>query len=579
MKRTHAKLTLVLFATAFLPLTAFSQIEPGSDPFKALMGGESSDRAATALLGQEVAPVARTVDAEHFVCGARDLLSLAVTAPIPMDLVLPVSADGALIIPRVGAVPVGGHSLAKARALVGEAMKNKYPAYQGTLSLVQPRPIIVDVQGVVKSPGLMTVTAATPVSVALQMAEMPKDNTAPTPMDMLQGGGDVASVSPNYRDRLGNRYFGMREMDERSLRRVVIQHADGSTSRADIPMYEATRDGRYDPLLREGDLVIVPQRDVGASSIGVFGAVQRPGMFEFLEGDRLSDLLRMGFGLDPTRRITGAELTRISKENVQLDVAVLRDPSSIEDMPLLPGDRLFVYAEQQRMSGSGGAAVDGEVLTPGVYPIESGVTTLSELVRKAGGFTAQAWPGLAEMYRRQTGIDGFVLDHEREGEKNFEKSPLFNEDTLYWALSGKLREGQVAVDFHRLFVRGDQSADITLEDGDVLLIPRNTGTVYVYGQVITDGFVPWSQGKDFDWYIERAGGYGESASESRARVIKANTRAWLEPDDAVIEPGDLIYVPHEPVVRLANTTDYLSVIAAIVGGLAGVTSLVITVLR
>jgi len=83
----------------------------------------------------------------------------------------------------------------------------------------------------------------------------------------------------------------------------------------------------------------------------------------------------------------------------------------------------------------------------------------------------------------------------------------------------------------------------------------------------------------FEDFIEKAGGYGESADDGRAAVIKGNTRAWMNPDDAVIEPGDMIYVPHEPLVQLARTTDILAVAAAIVGGLAGVAGLVISVTR
>jgi len=135
------------------------------------------------------------------------------------------------------------------------------------------------------------------------------------------------------------------------------------------------------------------------------------------------------------------------------------------------------------------------------------------------------------------------------------------------------------VDFHRLFVKGDGTANVTLRDGDILLVPRNTGTVYVYGQVQSGGFVPWREGMDFDDFIARAGGFGESADDDRAAVIKGNTRAWVHPDDAVIEPGDMIYVPHEPLVRLSTTTDILAVAAAIVGGLAGVAGLVISVTR
>ncbi|MBE0643860.1 MAG: SLBB domain-containing protein [Bacteroidetes bacterium] len=528
-----------------------------------------------ALLSREVVPVARTVDPAHYYCGAGDVIALALTQPVNLEAVLPVTADGALVIPKVGAVQVAGKSLADAKTAAFDAIRKKFTGdVQGSLSLAQPRAIIVTVLGEVKSPGLLQLTAATPVSTALQMADIEKKDAARSPMALLQG--ETNSTSRSYRQSLGGRYFGSQEMDARALRRVVVQHADGSVSRADLTMYEATRDSKYDPFLREGDVIVVPHREVGASTISALGAVLRPGVFEFIEGDRLSDLVRMGFGLDPQKTILSAELARDGAEPMRLDVSSLRNAS--DDMPLKAGDRLLVYAEAPRSSG-GAAVADGELRTPGVYPIVPGMTTLSQLVTMAGGFSAGAWPGLGELYRRQTGVDGFAPDQARETDRNFEKSSLVNEDTLYWAITARLREGRVAVDFHRLFVQHDPAADVTLQDGDILLVPRNTGTVYVYGQVNNSGFIPWTEGKDFAWYIEKAGGFGESATEGRAAVIKSNTRAWMDPDDAVIEPGDMLYVPHEPLVRMATTTDILAVAAAIVGGLAGIAGLVISVTR
>jgi polysaccharide biosynthesis/export protein len=286
----------------------------------------------------------------------------------------------------------------------------------------------------------------------------------------------------------------------------------------------------------------------------------------------------MGFGVEESRTITGGELTRDGMAPVTLNTTELRSGIFADDIVLRPGDRLLVYAETRR-ERNGSAVVDGEVTRPGTYPITPGKTTLRELVAMAGTFTDEAWPGLSELYRSQRGVEGQPLDLGREREKNFEKSGLYNEDTLNWALSSRLREGQVAVDFHRLFVRRDGSADVTLEDGDILIVPRNTGTVYVYGQVNNGGFVPWSEDKGFDWYIEQAGGFGNAAMKGRASVIKANTRAWIDADDAIIEPGDMIFVPSESLVPLAKTTDILAVAAAVVGGLAGVVGLVISLSR
>ncbi|MBR9978202.1 MAG: SLBB domain-containing protein [Bacteroidetes bacterium] len=561
----------LLFLLLCLPGVAWAQLDELSPM------SQRKDRGgdASALLSRDAIPVARTVDAQHYYCGAGDVFSLVLTLPVSIETVLPVSADGSLVIPRLGAVQVAGLSLADAREKVFAALREKYTRVDGTLSLIQPRTILVRVQGEVRSPGLLQVTAATPVSMALHLADQAGKETTQTKLGPVQA--ETPAPPMGYRQRVAQRWFGTQEMETRALRRIIVQHADGSVSRADLSMYEGTRDAQYDPLLREGDVLVVPHRDAGNPTIAVLGAVRRPGVFEFIPGDRVSDLVRMGFGLDADRTVLSAELIRTDGQTTDIDLASLRQESN--NTALRAGDRLFVYADATRSSNSGAAVADGELQDPGIYPIVAGQTTLAELVTMAGGFSKHAWPGHSELYRRQTGIDGFALDEARDRERNFEKSPLHYEDTLYFNTSERLREGRVAVDFHRLFILGDRMADVTLEDGDILLVPRNSGTVYVYGQVNNGGFIAWSEGKNYEWYIAQAGGYGASASEGRAAVIKASTREWADPATAVIEPGDMIFVPHTPLVRLASTSDILAVTAAIVGSLTGLAGLLVALLR
>jgi hypothetical protein len=183
------------------------------------------------------------------------------------------------------------------------------------------------------------------------------------------------------------------------------------------------------------------------------------------------------------------------------------------------------------------------------------------------------------MYRPQLGPDGNAVDLDREYGRNLRLSLLTLEDTLSYRLESRMREGAVSVDFHRLFGAGDMKADIPVNDGDLLIVPRNTMSVQVLGMVANGGYVPWVKDEKLDYYIARAGGYLEDASTSRVRVVKANTRAWMEPGDTRIEPGDIIWVSRNPQVRASNTSEVLGVLASIIAGVAGIASLMIQVLR
>jgi polysaccharide biosynthesis/export protein len=570
--RTTLILLLLLAAAP-----AWAQLDLSKGGLPLLGGSEGKSGTSTALTGNTTPfPVTRTVDPALYVVGAGDLLALSLTEPWTINELVPISAEGAVLVPRVGAVRVGGMTLEKARTAVFDAIRAKYRGADGTLTLVQPRSIIVQVTGRVRASGMVTLTAGTPVSMALQFAEQP--SAEPSGQSNTFTAQRPSGRGDDYVTRLGQRYFGFSRDGDRSLRRISIWHADGTSGTADLVLYRATGDGKYDPFLREGDIVRVPALDQNAPRIAIFGPVRNPGSVEFVEGDRLSDLLRIGLGVEGATRVTSAMLRRADGSETPLTPEEIASMQPRTDVPLLPGDQVFVFSTQPRAS-TGSVAVDGDVQRPGVYPVTPGRTTLLDVLGMAGGFLPTAMPSQSELYRRRIGTDGQPRDKNREMVLNFQMSNLDIEDTLHWRIGSIADEGRVAVLFHRLFALKDSSADVALEDGDILLVPRNTGTVYVYGQINNPGYIPWEKGRDLDWYIERAGGFGESATTGRARIIKGNTRAWMADGDTDIEPGDMIYVPHEPLVHIASTTDILAVTAAIVGGLAGVTSLIITLMN
>ncbi len=547
---------------------------PESDLGKLLDKDKSVLPGMSTLTSIEQLPVERAVNPETYRVGAGDLLAVNLVQPMNLQYVLPVSADGSLMIPRVGAIPLREKTLRECEQELLAALGKKYPVVKGTLSLFRPRAIYVQVSGDVEAPGLYTVTSATPVSVALAMASVKKEETAKSVVPFAQPG----PKDKGYYQRIARQVFGDDPRSARSFRRVFIRRAGGEVESADLVRYAATRDERANPMLREGDEILVPPRDPAAPTVGIFGAVRKPGEYEFVEGDNVALLVRIGMGVNRAEKPAFAEIVRRDAEGRETSLPLAIEGIENNETPLQPGDRLLVKGSEPRALG-GKAAVRGEVNIPGVYPITPGKTMLTDLVKMAGGFTASAWPGLCEMYRPQIGSDGNTIDLDREWARNLHLSLLTLEDTLSYRLESRMREGAVSVDFHRLFTLNDAKADVPVYDGDMLLVPRNTMSVQVIGMVANGGFIPWVKDEKLDYYIARAGGYLEDASTSRVRIVKGNTRAWVEPGDTQIEPGDIIWVHRQPQVRASNTSEVLGVLASIIAGVAGIASLMIQVLR
>ena len=104
------------------------------------------------------------------------------------------------------------------------------------------------------------------------------------------------------------------------------------------------------------------------------------------------------------------------------------------------------------------------------------------------------------------------------------------------------------------FFKNPGSADdITLEEGDELIIPRINNTVSINGEVFRPVDVMYEKGKSMKDYLSDAGGVTQLGKENKAFVIYANGRSakitrtlGIFPSYPKIEPGSNIFVPQRP---------------------------------
>jgi protein involved in polysaccharide export with SLBB domain len=183
------------------------------------------------------------------------------------------------------------------------------------------------------------------------------------------------------------------------------------------------------------------------------------------------------------------------------------------------------------------------VFFPGEYSIVEKKSRLSEVIKMAGGFTAEANLADAEIVRT---TEEEVADPEYERLKTIPVADMTDMEYEYFKTKSR-EKAFVVVDFEALFLKGDKSQDILLRDNDAINIPIQAKTVRVSGQVVNPGLLNWEQGQNYLFYVERAGGFSYNAQKSRIRVIRASTGSWLKPDKkTIINLGDTIFVPEKP---------------------------------
>jgi polysaccharide biosynthesis/export protein len=487
------------------------------------------------------------IDADKYTIGPNDIFSLGVWGIVNQPLPIAVSPEGSVIIPSVGEVNVNGLTLREAKSKVIAAVKKRYISAEISLTLVSPRRFLVNVTGVGQGtyPVSAIMRASTIISFILSDS-----------LSLLKSG-----TTPS-------------EKSSFSLRNIILKRKNGETKRIDLYKYFATMDEKYNPFLREGDVIQLQKYDWEGRFLGVQGAVQFPGVFEYMEGDDLETAIQLTRGMTSVADMDSVMISRMNTSGTKMEKMIVSYEEN-KKMKLEPNDRVYVYpyADPRRDFR---VLVLGEVIRPGNYPITLNTTKLSDVIRDAGGLQPTAYLPVSEVYRK---LDTFFINTRRDSLENIytmrlndvvsnkDEKETFEQDLKY-------RLGRVNVDFEKLYT-GDASQDIILKHGDIVYIGDNRQQVYVYGQVNKPGFVPYKEGADYEYYINAAGGFGERADESEIRVIKFKTREWLEPDEAKIQSNDFIYVPKIIKRDFAYDMDLISKVASVIVSVITLTLLVI----
>lgn len=388
------------------------------------------------------------------------------------------------------------------------------------------------------------------------------------------------------------------ELDNFALRGIKLKRSTGEELIVDLQKFRLTGDFRFNPYLRNDDVIVFPANDISRNFFSVSGAVNLPGTFYFVEGDNLGDALELVGGINLSyENVDSVEVSRLSldgqtefKSTIGID----------RNYPIQRGDRYrFLALETQRKNFA--VSVIGEVNIPGTIPITKNNTTLFEVIKSCGGFTPQAslkrarvYSGnsLAKLLENQYNIK---LEEQPDLENPRTRNILLNlelalmyrmsnvvtDDTNYFNLENQLRvliEGS-SLDFRKIEDPNSDIAKYVVQSGDIIIIPQIQNSVYVFGQVLRPGHVTFIEGKDYSYYVNEASGLGELAEDDEIMVIKGGSRAWLSPqrDTVSIEEGDYIYVPKQSLRTIRSYVLEYSVYLSLLASIAAILLSIVTI--
>ena len=523
------------------PVIVFAQSRPGRD-----VGRRRSDRKSIGaslqsdeMQGLDVKWIGKIaydaiIRSERYIVGPGDTFSIHIEAgEEPVTLPILVGAEGKLVIPYVGAIQLAGLDLGACRRKIRDAVSERLNQLDIQISLARLRSFPVNVVGHVVHPGTYMVEGTEQVSELIS-----------------QAGGLLKPPD----GRASRRNIRIQRLSEHG-------RPMDTERRADLALWRLSGDIAHNPFLLDGDQIFVPAL---VDSVRVAGAVYKPGSYEFIPGDRVSDLVALAGGLNGDAATASAELLRTffaegreERNAVRLSRALAGDADA--NLPLRAGDKLHVAIKERRVT------VEGEVYFPGSYFIGSGIT-LRELIRKAGGFTSKASLAQSIVVRR------VEFPKAVAGPKQLQSvGPISLTDAqrTYVAMQKQQMSGRLPVDFAALFEKKDDSQNILLRDGDIVRIPRLVPSVAVNGYVITPGAIPYEPHLGVQDYISRAGGLNEQAEKGEIYVIQGSTGNWTKASRIQqVNPGDTIFVMGRKPVHgwrlFRETLVVLSQVAALV---------------
>lgn len=318
------------------------------------------------------------------------------------------------------------------------------------------------------------------------------------------------------------------------------------------------RDAAIRPLLALSEAQSSPGRPLHA--VGIDGMVHHPGQYPLSPGMRVSDLLRAAGGLTDRAYTLALELTRhdvvagdrreMSRHDI--DLSAVLDGSVAADLPLAAYDQVIVRRIPS-WDEAGSIELKGEVRFPGKYPVARG-DKLSEVIRRAGGLTPEAYPHAAMFLREsvrlreQDSIDqlGLRLEHELANMKPEEGDEAAVEGQLLLKQIHAARAtGRVVIDLEQLM--RDEGYDISVNVGDRLYIPQKPEEVTVIGEVYNPTSHLYNPKLGRDDYIRLSGNVTESGNKKAIYVIHADGSVSPDPGwfggRIAMGPGDTVVVP------------------------------------
>ncbi len=358
---------LALMVVYALPVRA--QVQPSLPLFNQTQKQQKEKKpllSPKAEPGADALVLEHPVDPEQYIVGPGDRFLITVFPLSDEDFLTQVTADGHLIIPSLGFIPVAGKTLAEMQQELDRKSRKKYISGKGKLraSLVGLRFFRVHVIGAVNLPGIYTLQHINRLS------------------DALTAAGGLSDIADYYA--------------------IEVRRHQGETLSIDYSSYLRSGDLNANPFLLDGDVIFVRRADTSLPKITIEGRFRNRGIHYAKPGETAEDLLMRIADITRNQDLRNAVLKRTDGEKGEDTIIRLFDArahtnGSTRGHVLQDGDIISIPSIRDSVY------VQGAVQYPGAYPYHA-------------GFLARDYAGLAGPNFQSDGLTSFQTRHHLTGE-------------------------------------------------------------------------------------------------------------------------------------------------------------------
>ncbi len=330
-------------------------------------------------------------------------------------------------------------------------------------------------------------------------------------------------------------------------------------------------------LKREDEILISSVLDLRDSfKVTVQGEIRIPGEYYYVENLTLRDIILQAGGftdaayksIEIARLIKRDSITPTDKRassiiNTEIDTDLSVNTASIK---LMPYDVITVRRKAGYLFPES-VKITGQVQYPGPYALSSRNERVSDLLKRAGGYTPDAFPAGAYIKRYPTDEEKM----QKLAVKEIQKNISTKDTSMIYNLNDNKKSDFIRIPIDLLAIMNSPGSieDLVLRQEDELVIPKFNDQVKISGKVLLETQVSFKPKENFEYYISSAGGYSGDAWKKNVFVVYANGKAVSTKKFLFIKfypkikPGSEIIVPKRPERKGLSTGELVGITSAL----------------